>query len=439
MQVLAIERELPRRSDFAGTISYLVAHFAKSQLWHASALLFGFFLTESCGLHARTMGAIMAASLAFNGVMDAALGQRWKHTNLSAAMRRQAIAAPVTCMFFMAFCATPLFDPTQRALWALVTLIAFRAGYSFIDVPQNAAVIALATGPDALCALLAGRNIVSGMASMAVSLLVAPILIHERNTFAWLVWASGVSLLVCVTASRLRSLDGAASKEHGPERCNGDPRIPFPFLLGILAVMMVAGATFRSLEPYYAAFADKGVGLLAWAAVGSMVTQPLWVAGRRRFGSVGVLMAAGAALSSAAVVLLGPWRTEAVGVAIVGLGFGVGVGGLWLMLWSAMMTHAATGRPTGHVGIFTCVSKLAQAAAMLLLGHVLDASSYRMTLGDPWSAPSLLMTAAPIAIACACVVLMFVSVRLNRTACDGTPAMPRRAGRTIRVRGRRPR
>jgi len=32
-------------------------------LWHASTLLFGFFLTEICALDSRAMGAIMAGSL----------------------------------------------------------------------------------------------------------------------------------------------------------------------------------------------------------------------------------------------------------------------------------------------------------------------------------------------------------------------------------------
>ena len=110
-----------------GTGVYLLAHFAKSQLWHARTLLFGFFLTEACGLDARTMAVVMATSLIVNAAVTTWAGDR-PRTN-AGDLRRQRLAAPLTCLCFLLCCATPLLDPVLRAPWAMVTLLAFRVSY----------------------------------------------------------------------------------------------------------------------------------------------------------------------------------------------------------------------------------------------------------------------------------------------------------------------
>ena len=408
---------------------YLLAHFAKSQLWHASTLLFGFFLTEACGLGARTMGLVMAASLAVNAVTDAAVGL-WPSsmaTTIVTAMRRQALAALATCLFFLLFCATPLFGMEHRPWWAMTTLIAFRIAYPFIDVPQNAMVAWIAHGPEARYQLLARRNIVSGLANLAVGIWAAPLLIHGASVSGWLIWATCVSLLVCVSAWRLRRWTGEPAKKLPIDEAGEEARIPFALLLAALAVMMIASSIFRSLEPYYAAFVGKGVDLLWWVAICGMVSQPCWNAVRRRTGGSVMLTMVAVLLLLAVTVLLGSWRAAPIGAAMLGLGFGAGASGLWLMLWAAMMARAATKRASAHVGVFTCVSKLAQAAAMLLLGQTLALSPYRDTLADPWSAPSLLMVAALIAIAGVSLVLVPAFLPISRTASRGRPAKPHRA------------
>lgn len=419
-----------------GTASYLLAHFAKSQLWHASTLLFCFFLTETCGLDARTMGFVMAGSLMLNGLIDAIVGAYWNGsvTSAAAATRRQASGAPVACLFFLLFCATPLLDAGQRVAWAMATLVAFRASYPFVDVPQNALVALIVDGADARCVLLARRNIASGLASLSVATVAAPLLIYGHGAVAWLLWAGCISLLVCATAWMLRARREDDVGTDAGAATDTDPRIATSVLLGTLAVMMVAGSTFRTLEPYHVAYAGTGMGLPVWAAAGGIGSQPLWVASRRRFGTTTVLAIAAFLVLIAAIVLFTPLRGTGAGGAVVGLGFGAGASGLWLILWSAMMARAATGHATGHVGRFTCVSKLAQATAMLLLGQVLAASPYRATLADPWSPPSLLMAGALCVIGAVCLTAI-PAFRVSRTTCDGRPARRRRAAPTIRGRG----
>ncbi len=410
---------------------YLLAHFAKSQLWHASTLLFAFFLTEACGLGARSMGSIMAGSLALNGAIDAALGLRWRTRVVSTveALRLQAWGAPVTCLFFLLFCATPLIAPGFRLAWALAMLVAFRASYPSIDVPQNAVVALAALTDDARCALLARRNIASGLAALAVGGLAAPLLIEGRGASVWIVWAGCLSILACGTAWLLRRTGMTGAGASAASKAHSMQRLPFVVILAALTVMMTGTAIFRTLEPYHAAFAGNGVGLLLWAAVGGLVSQMLWFAGRHRIGVTSILMIAASLLGLAAAGLL---QATSPGAVTAGLGFGMGTGGLWLVLWSAMMNHAATGRATVYVGVFTGVSKCAQAAALLLLSQVLAVSPYRDTLADPWSVPSLLMVGAIGAIGATALALAYA---FNRTACDERPATPRPTVRPDRVPG----
>ncbi len=415
----------------ATTIPYLVAHFAKSQLWHASTLLFAFFLTESCRLSVGAMGGIMAGSLVLNGLVDATLGLRWRTrvVRMADALRLQAWGAPLTSLFFLLFCMAPLIQPGYRLVWALLTLLGFRASYPLIDVSQNAVVALGAMTDDARCALLARRNIASGLAALAVGGLAAPLLIHGRDAVVWLAWAGCVSTLVCGSAwwlACMKTSDGEASSAVPSE----NPRtIPFAVLLVALAVMMTGTAAFRTLEPYYAAYAGNGAGLLLWAAIGGLAGQMLWFAGRHRLTMAGLLMIVALLLGMATIGLL---QVTPLGAVVAGTGFGMGTGGLWLVLWSAMMNRAATGQPTGYVGIFTCVSKCAQAAAMLLLGKVLATSPYRDTLADPWSAPSLLMVGAIGAIGATSLALAYA---FNRTTYDERRATPRPTVRPDRVPG----
>ncbi len=434
-------RKACRLSD-VGT--YLLAHFAKSQLWHASTLLFGFFLTEACGLEATAMGMVLAGSLIVNGVADAVLSRCC--TSLPASLQHQRASAAVTCAFFLAFCATPLLEAGDRLVWAFVTILGFRLSYPFVDVPQNALVTLIADGPEARCSLLARRNIVSGLANLAVGLIAAPLLIHRCGTLVWLTWAGGVSLLVCGTAPVLRRLAVMCEDKQDVDAVPGGNAAtqspPIALLLGSLAVAMVAGSAFRSLEPYYAAFISKSAGLLVSAALGSMISQPLWAACRRRIGAGATLVVVAGLLLASAVMLAGPWRAERNVAVMIGLGFGAGTSGLWLMLWTALMAHTRADHAMGRVGTFTCVSKLSQGLAMVLMGQVLASSAYRTTLADAWSAPSLLMVAALIAIALAAMMLAlgltFGRGRISRTTSGGTPAQPRRGAWTVPVPDRRP-
>ncbi|MDQ1154383.1 MFS transporter [Brevundimonas sp. SORGH_AS_0993] len=415
---------------------YLIAHYAKSQLWHASTLLFGFFLTELCGIDARSMGWIMAASLLLNALADLVMGMwgRSRITDEAHARRVQALGGPLTCAFFLLFCATPFVAADVRSAWALAMLLGFRASYPLIDIPQNTLPALLSLDDHARCTLLANRNVASGVATIAVSVIAAPILIRGGDTNLWMVWALVLSLFVCGAACWLARAPMASGTlpRYAPVRPQGD--LGFATILCALAMMIAASAAFRLVEPYYSAFVSGGAGLLLWAAVGGTISQPLWAWRRRRRSAVLSLVAAAVTLAGSAALLLSPLRSASVGAALAGMTFGIGSGGLWLMLWSAMTALAAQGRATRYVGIFTCVSKTAQAAAIVIAGHMLAASPYRLTMRDPWSPPSLMMTGALAAIAVVCLALAII-LSINRKASGGKSTTRRRAVPTVQAQG----
>ncbi|KQM61389.1 MULTISPECIES: MFS transporter [unclassified Sphingomonas] len=428
--------ETSRRRLAASFPAYLIAHYAKSQLWHSSTLLFGFFLTEICGIGARSMGWIMAASLLLNGSIDLAMGMWWRHriTDEAQARRAQALGAPLTCAFFLLFCATPFLSIDARSAWALVMLLGFRATYPLLDVPQNSIPALLSLDDAARCRLLAHRNVASGIAGIAVSVIAAPILMRDGDLRHWMLWAFGLVLVVCGSAWCVARVPMPGGPTR-PDRPGGaDGTLGFATILWALAMMIAASAAFRLIEPYYSAFVQGGAGLLLWASIGGTISQPLWARGRSRWSASVMLIAAAFTLAGSAGLVLSPLRSAPVGVVLAGMAFGVGSGGLWLMLWTAMTALAAQGGATRYVGIFTCVSKTAQAVAIVTAGHVLAASPYRLTLRDPWSPPSLMMAGALAEIAIVCGVLAFV-LTLNRKRSGGISATRPPAAPTVRARG----
>ncbi len=97
---------------------YLCAHFAKSQLWHTSGLLFGFFLTEACGLTPLAMGWVLGLTLCVNGLADLALGTKLDGRIVDAATagRWQARAAPAVAACFLLFALTPVVPSDWRVI-----------------------------------------------------------------------------------------------------------------------------------------------------------------------------------------------------------------------------------------------------------------------------------------------------------------------------------
>lgn len=410
---------------------YLVAHFSKSILWHASGLLFAFFLTETCGLAPRAMGAAIAVSLFVNAASDVATGRR-----IGPAMRapaivliRQEAAAGPASLFFLLFCATPFLPVSIRLGAALVTLVGFRIAYSRMDVPQNALVPLLAPGSAARMRLLAARNVCGGSASLLVAAVAAPLLLADTGSaLPHAAWAAIVAGAAVISARRLARTRGIAAPAT-PEASHPGRRAALPgaFVLAIACAATAGSTMFRAMEPYAAAYGGTGIGIMIWASLGAILCQPVWaVAGHRLSPHLPPLLAGGCALV-AALALADPPRAGGIGVAVAGLGFGIGSGGVWLMVWDAAIRGDDQSANLQRIASLTAVSKAAQGVAMLWLGHALHDALYRTALATPGLMRSLTMIAALLLVALGGLLLALSERRLSRTSRDAGPGMPRPA------------
>lgn len=424
-----------------GWCAYAAAHFCKSLIWHASTLLFGFFLTETCDLRPAEMGMVLGVSLLGQAVADVVIGARLRHrvTGARAAARAQACWAPATAMFFVLFATTVLVAPPLRVAFAGGSLIAFRLTFALVDVPQNGMIPFLADDPARQARLLALRNILAGVANLIVALAATSVVLAP-----WLKASAGyvggsviLSVLLIASSFRLAAVPLPAANGATRSTATSADGLPgLPLLLAVAAGLVFASTAFRAMEAYAAAFAKGGIGIMIWAAIGSILCQPMWVAVDRWSGRRYAPLLAGACAATGALVLLGPGRASHAGAALAGLGFGIGSGGLWLMIWAFAVRHAAVGGETWTIGLLTGTSKLAQSAAMVGVGSVLAHSPYRTTLADPLSAPSLAMIATLLLTASCGVALTLAQPGVSRTSRGAGPGTRRPAG--PRVRDRRP-
>ncbi len=374
---LAATRSLQR--CYAG---YLVAHSAKSLVWHSSGLLFAFFLTETCGLSPGAMGAVIALSLMVNALADVAFGTLWHRCQRMpfGLGRAQAVGGVLAAVSFVTFCALPFAPVVVRFPVAAVLLIAFRLSFAMLDVSQNAMVAMLARSPSARSGLLAARNICSGLASLAVALVAVPTLLSGTDrALRHLCWAGMAGCAVALSAALLAR--SRALRHAGPPADASSIGRPIPFnpLLAIAGMLVVASTLFRSLEPYVVAYAGVGRGILLWASVGAIAGQPLWFLAASRLSPAPAAALAGSIALVGAAALVAPQTPHGLGGLLAGLGFGIGSGGLWLMLWTAAVQTDAL-RRTARL---SAVSKTAQAIAALSLGQMLHGTGYRFAVTGP--------------------------------------------------------
>lgn len=414
---------------------YLIAHFSKSLLWHASGLLFAFFLTETCGLPPRTMGALIAVSLFVNAAFDLAIGRSIRHAMRMPfiMLRRQGAAAGPASLFFLLFCATPFLPASIRLCAAIVTLIGFRVTFSRMDVPQNALVPLLAPDPASRMRLLAARNVCGGSASLLVTTVAAPLLLVETDSaLPHIAWAAIVAGAVVVSACRLaRGRCVAASSTSEAAHPGGRAALSGALVLAITCTVTAGSTMFRAMEPYAAAYGGAGLCIMIWASFGAILCQPLWaMVGRGLPPHVPPVLAGGCTLA-AALAIAGPLCAGGIGIAVAGLGFGIGSGGLWLMVWEAAIRGNDQSANLQRISSLTAVSKTAQGLAMLWLGHALHGAPYRTVLATPGMLRSLTMVAALLLITLGGLLLALGERRLSRTSRDAGPMTPHQAAQTI--------
>lgn len=412
---------------------YAVMHYCKSLLWHASGLLFGFFLTEACDLRPMAMGLVLGGSLIGHALADLAVGRTLRHRIDSArtAGRAQRRWAPPTGLFFVLFALTPWVPQPWRIAFAAAALVGFRCTYTLTDVPLNAMVAFLAGTSSARTQLLALRNVLSGIASLSIASAGAPLLLmHPNAPLAYLVGAIVIAAAMVGAACWLGTTDlpGRAGEAKTPARTvpAADARA-LGLVLSVAAMLVFGHTVFQATEPYAAAFAGAGAGVMIWEAMGSILSQPAWVVANVSLGERRAASAAATCAAMGAVLLLCTARDSAIGKALTGLCFGVATGGLWLMLWRHAVQAAAASGTSWSIALLTATSKAAQGLAAICTGWVLGTGAYRAAFVDPLSPPSLLMVGG-----LALIGLCGVALALRRPALGAGVAPPSAAARPSR-------
>ena len=400
---------------------YICAYSCKSLLGHSSGLLFAFFLTETCDLPGVTMGAVIAVSLFANALADVAIGHVLSRPGRTGPDngRLQAVGGGLAGLFFVSFCVTPFLPMVARWPYATAMLLGFRGGYALFDVSQNALVATMAPGAGNRGDLLAARNVCSGLPTLLIGALAAPMLLDGASDGALrhFAWAVTIALAAVSSAIGLARVDRPVSPPApaaGPIGNDEDRSSSLLLILPVAALTVLASTLFRSLEPYAGAFAGMGSGLMVWIAIGAILCQPFWVHfDRQRHGGSAPAAAASFALV-AAVIFGSPVRASPVGAALAGLSVGIGSGGVWLMVWRDALGAPGLADTTRRAAMLTAVTKCAQGVSVLALGQVLEGGGYRTTLRDAASLPSLAMAGALMLLAVAGIVLAIGRYRTGR-------------------------
>lgn len=403
---------------------YGLAHGGKSLFWHASELLFGYFLTEICALPPRQMGLILGGSMLLSALVDALTGRYLARsvTTTKRAAEVQWLGALASCLAFSVFGVSSLVPFDYRFAFALVSMIAFRLTYAFLDNPQNA-MLALATADDRGRAYLSSiRYVFSGIANMAIVIVFSPVMKTQLNAMraiGFLVTAVAIAIVGAASSWLLRKhlhRDQTASTVEPSPVATASQAPPlqlhrWPILIGMF-VISIATSVVGRLEPYIVSYdlnmPFQGSTWMIAIAVGMTISQPFWRFIVDRHSLLWALRAA------TLIFFIGSGSFEFLslqgvrGCVLSGLLYGCGSGGVLMTLWALAAASVRSGRTatsaTNIFGILTFSSKTALAVAALGIGEFLARADYHFSHSREMIR---LMSALPAASAVVCFALSY--------------------------------
>jgi Na+/melibiose symporter-like transporter len=375
--------------------AYGWAHLGKSLTWYFSELLFAYFLTEVCGLTPMAMGAALAASLTFSAIVDACVGKalvtRLKSVRGACALQMPgALGSGIT---LVAFAATAVVPPPARLLYAIGCSCLFRLAFVFHDMPQNCILALVRASDEARIRLSATRLIYSGIASVIVAVATASLVGVARGQSKVLFLIVSLLLAAIGSAGALFLVRNAAKLTDTAPTVPAPPEESIPgractlwAVLGLAFILAASTGVFGRLESYFAARALESnaarIAVLVSIALGMVSPQPLWASLLRKFGLRDAFRASAATLSVGCVLFFFTERSVSA-AAFAGMIYGCGLGGLTLVIWTAVAQLAASdvGRkgavgPALAFGLLTAYGRLAGALSILGVGLLLGRIDY---------------------------------------------------------------
>lgn len=349
--------------------AYALSHLGKSLLWTGADALTIFLLIRHVGMTPGAAGAVFMAMMLWNALCDALVG-RWLDRRGGTPMARRAVAAavPVACLAFPAGLLI-----ADGIGWVLACGLVFRTAFALFDVPHNALIAQLADTPERGLDLARLRSLGSGLASILIGLLAAPMLTGTPPS--GLLTAGLLLLLAAVScALMIPYLTLTTRLDRQPAAAGPSPRSPVaPGLVPLFlasAIGMVAMGALSKAAPHL------DLSSVAWGSTALLILMvgrvaAIAVAGPvvARLGAHRTLTAAYGGMAVCAVGL--PPAMMAGGVfalAWIGLtGLAIGLVALtsWIRL-PALVRDGERGRAFTF-GLFTMTSKVALGVSGLLL------------------------------------------------------------------------
>lgn len=383
------------------------------------------------------MGAVLAMGFLFSAGFDLAVGQGLRHLLDSAvsAGRLQFGGSVLSAVALTAVFLGAWMPAEGRFTYALAAGIGFRLGFAIYDIPQNALMALATTDAGSRLRIAATRIWFSGTATLIVAAAVGP-LVAMKDTFdgtRFLLALTGAFALIAVASAGLLARLLANAPAPAQAEAKGNPaswRPPAAFwlLIGVMIATSIFTPVFAKLEPYFAAYVLRspwwgGIVIVTMAA-GIIAGQPLWVRLSRRFGH-GEVMALAALLQM--VGLAAFWAiggSAPILSSIAAFLFGLGNGGVGMVLWGAFSNVVARMGPERagiSYGLFVATAKLSFAAGGLLLAWALTHADYRAPGSHALVA---LMACIPTIGAVCCAI---IGLRLDVASSD--PAVATRSSR----------
>lgn len=422
---------LGRAEGWRWTTIYGLAHLGKSLFWYSSEILFAFYLTEQVGLPASQMGVVLGLGLIVSAAIDLIIATRFRRTlsDAAGAGRLQFLGSILCGTAFLGVFLGFWIPSGYGFAYALASGLAFRVAFALFDLPQNA-LMALATSDSASRDRVASTRLwFSGVAILIIALAVGPLvadLDSSAGAMRYLILALCVALPAVVGAY---ALAGVVSRTDRPEATallarveRADlprPSTVFWLLMALMVVTSLATPMFSKLEPYFASFVIRsplwGGVIICAMALGIVLVQPLWsILCRHHARAVVMIGAASAQIVSLLWFWLWP-KESPVGFAGAAFLFGLGNGGVGMVLWGAFsetVARSKRGREGLSYAAFTAIAKVTLGLGGLGLGAALAAIDYR---GKENAMIVTLMTTVPATGAVVIVLIGAIWLRLKQS------------------------
>lgn len=414
---------------------YASGNGAKNLVWSATELALLFIFTDLLGINPAIAGLLILASLIWDAALDPVIGA--VADRVGSFGHLIFAGAPMLAASFIFLLAGPAWGLSGIG-YAALALFAVRTAYSIVDIPHNALLVRLATDAQARNALAGVRFTFSALATLALGLVLPPILATKpleaaRESLAVFALIGGGAAAVILIAAALaaRPYDQRVASDFRPARALwrdsfaplSDANVRHVLMLAL--VTATATPLLAKALLHYATYvlndgAQAGAATVA-IALGQIAGAPLWIMLAQRWTTRPAFLAAHAVAALFALPLLAgaalpDWAFMATCVA-----HGVGASGVYILIWpltaSVADAHSARSDAAAIGAVFGLVIMIMQIGAGLgagLLGGGLAALGFQAG-----AAPTPLVAAGIAAMAAlgpALGALCALSFSARRTA-----------------------